>query len=55
VKVTVKAYRARAHYRAEEGYFTLDGVKKWQRRVGAFTQFHRRPLLPVVDPYLQMV
>lgn len=40
----MKAYRARAHYRPEEGDFSLDGVKKWHRGVRAFTQFHRRPL-----------
>jgi hypothetical protein len=46
VEVTVEAYRARAHYGPEEGYFSLDGVEEWQRRVGAVTQFHR-PLLPM--------
>ena len=43
VEVTVEAYRARAHYGPEEGYFSLDGVEEGQRRVGAVTQFHRPP------------
>jgi hypothetical protein len=42
----MEAYRARAHYGPEEGYFALDGVEKWHRRVGAVMKFHRP--LPVM-------
>ena len=48
----MEAYRARAHYGSEEGYFSLDGVEKWHRRVGAVMQFHR----PLPDgPAMQVV
>lgn len=48
----MEAYRARAHYGSEEGYFALDGVEKWHRRVGAVMQFHR----PLPDgPAMQVV